>query len=279
MSVAHAPTNMALPGRSLRSRRPARNNARGRGGLRIRPGRAVVLAFWAVLAGLFFTAVTVCLLYGFRWLTTNPFFSLTRIEVRGVQRLTVAEVTALSGASLGGNVLDLSVAEVEQRLAGNPWIESAAVKRMLPGGLRIVVRERTPVWWMLDEAGLRYADSSGRPFAAVETDRFTSCPQLVVERGADPSGALGRAEALKRAGLPLSLEEAAWVRALPDNGMEWAFDGPGLTVRVDPSGAGWDESLARLAVVWRDLERRGEISTLRRLRVVGGKVWATLASN
>ncbi len=278
MSVAHAQRNMVRPDMGLRARRPGRNNARTRGGPRIRPGRAVVLAFWAALAGLFFAAVTVGLLFGFRWLTNNPFFDLTRIEVRGVERLTVAEVAALSGATLGSNVVELPVSEVEERLTGNPWIASAAVKRMLPGGLRIVVRERRPVWWMHDDAGLRYADVQGRPFAAVNEDRFTSCPQLIVEHGADPTDAMERVGSLERAGLPLALKDAAWVRVMPDGGMEMAFDGQGLTVRMDPGTMGWDESMARLAVAWRDMERRGEISALRRLTVAGGKVWARLAT-
>ena len=283
MSVAHAQRGMVRPSMAAsdmgqRWGKPARNSARSRGGWRIRPGKALIMAFWAVLATAFFAAVSVGLLYGFRWLTTTPFFSLSGIEVQGVRRLTVAEVTALTGAALGDNVLDLSVSDVERRLRGYPWIESVAVKRVLPGGLRIVVRERVPRWWVQDEAGLRYADGRGRAFAPVESDRFTSLPQLVVERGADPVDALGMAESLEKAGLPLELADAAWVRVLPGGGMEWVFDGSGLTVRVDPDGVGWDESLARLAVAWRDLERRKEIATVRRLSVAGGKVWARLAA-
>lgn len=284
MSVAHTGMGMGLKSRRVPrgashngGRKAARNVSRRPGGARIRPGRAVVLAFWALVAAAFFTAVSVGLLYGFRWLTTNPFFALTSIEVRGVEHLTVAEVTGRSGASLGGNVLDLSVSEVESRLAADPWIESAAVKRILPGSLRIVVRERVPAWWMMDDSGLFYADAQGRPFAPVEADRFQSMPQLEVSHGTDPVDALARAASLSGAGLPLELADAAWVRVLPGGGMEWAFDGMGLTVRVDPGARGWDESLARLAVAWRDLERRKEMAAVRSLRVSGGKVWARLA--
>ncbi len=242
------------------------------GGTRLRPGRALLWLLGLTGGALFVAVVSVGLLVGFRWLTTSPYFALREISVAGNQRLETAELTALAGVEPGANVLEVKIAEVEQRVAANPWVESAAVRRVLPSGLAVTVRERRPRWWVRTARGLFYAERDGAVIAPVLPDKLTPLPVLDVaeDAGGLPGDLPDMARAFDALGLPVQMADAAWVRVLPGR-MEMFFEERGL--HIGAATGNWQRSMERLGAVWADLVRRGEDRGVSAIRIVGGKVW------
>lgn len=74
---------------------------------------------------------------------TSDFFNVTSIKVGKVEHCTGDEVIARSGLKKGENILfDISPSAAEKKLLKDPYIKSAVVKRRLPDGLSIKVKER-----------------------------------------------------------------------------------------------------------------------------------------
>jgi len=76
---------------------------------------------------------------------TSEMVTVTRITVTGHGRLSREEVLALVDGLQGRNMLILDLDEWRQRLLGSPWIADAALRRVLPGTVDIVVAERRPL--------------------------------------------------------------------------------------------------------------------------------------
>jgi cell division protein FtsQ len=96
-----------------------------------------VLAIAAVLA-----AIAAIGVLADRYAHTSPLFATTRIEVKGLSRLTREEVLHQAGLALGRNIFAVPPREAEIKLTEHAWIASAAVQRRLPGRYLIDVRER-----------------------------------------------------------------------------------------------------------------------------------------
>ena len=71
--------------------------------------------------------------------------SSDNIEVTGTHSVSHAQVMEVVGGDIGRNVFFIPLAERKKQLEEIPWVESAAVMRLLPNRLNIEVRERTPV--------------------------------------------------------------------------------------------------------------------------------------
>lgn len=77
-------------------------------------------------------------------LTTTSGLALTTIEVEGAARTSPGAIRASLAPLLGRNLLALDLDAVAARAASDPWVREAAVKRILPHTLRVVVAERSP---------------------------------------------------------------------------------------------------------------------------------------
>jgi len=71
--------------------------------------------------------------------------SSDQIEITGNHNVTRAQVMEVLGGDIGRNLFFISLADRKRQLEEIPWVESAAVMRLLPNRLRIDIRERTPV--------------------------------------------------------------------------------------------------------------------------------------
>jgi cell division protein FtsQ len=243
-------------------------------------GRGLGLSLVLALGLGFFILVSVGLLASFRWLEGNDFFTLRQVEVRGMDRLTAEEVVVLAGVEQGGSLLDVPIGKVMERLTAYPWIASAMVRRELPDSLRIMVQEKTPVWWLADENGLVYADASGEPIAPVLPDHFASLPVLDAEPGAEDlvPDLASDLSGLAKVDPAFRMDRAAWVR-VGINELSLYFDAPDLRLTLERGEGGpWQRSIARLAAVWADLGKRGERDGVRYVTVKGGKAWAGTAA-
>lgn len=78
------------------------------------------------------------------WVLTSPRFALGEIRVTGTAEVDRAWVEARLEPLLGRNLVQLPLGRVEAALADHPWIEGVAIRKQLPDGLGVEVRERRP---------------------------------------------------------------------------------------------------------------------------------------
>jgi cell division protein FtsQ len=157
-------------------------------------GRALRRSLSAAIAACVIVGAGGALWLAHRFVTTSPRYAITEIEVRGARHLSASEVRAIVPAALGDNVFLTSPDEVAGALRRHPWIASATAERVLPGTIRVEIREHEPAALaVIGEPYLVGAD--GRPFkrAQIEAGDGAGLPIVTgVDRDAyrrDPAGA------------------------------------------------------------------------------------------
>ena len=211
------------------------------------------------------------LLYGYRYVTTHPYFALKDIQVTGNSRLNYGEVLTLANIALGQNALDVNVSEVERTLAQNSWVAKASVRRELPDRLSIRLEERQPAFWVQKEGKIFYADASGTVISQVEPGQFHSLPLLEVDQDSFAGETLAAIVGMMQSrDLPFGLGQIAWVHMTSSGDAEFQLDTEGLALRFPMRD--WRSELVRISAVWQDLRRRGELPGVVSIAAVEGMV-------
>jgi cell division protein FtsQ len=76
---------------------------------------------------------------------SNDALTVTRITVSGNSRLSRGDVLSLLDGLQGRHMLLVNLDEWRQKLLASPWVADAALRRVLPGTIDVVVSERGPV--------------------------------------------------------------------------------------------------------------------------------------
>lgn len=126
---------------------------------------------------------------------------VVHIDVRGNHYLSEGEVRELLGPVMGENILTLDIDDAKARLGASPWVSSAAVRRALPSGLHIEIKERRPVA-LAEVERLYLMDGDGTLIDAYGP--HTSEFDLPVVRGLSGLGDEARRFRAERAGALLS---------------------------------------------------------------------------
>jgi cell division septal protein FtsQ len=140
------------------------------------------LRHWHALQVLVALLTAVLVWYGAPELLRRlEFFRVRRVEIAGLQYLAPAKIIAALGLNSRSSVFDDLVA-ARSAVRALPGVQSAEVRRRLPGTLEIVVEEAVPVALTPREAGMVLLDSSGKvlPF-----DPAASAPDLPIAANAD----------------------------------------------------------------------------------------------
>ena len=74
-----------------------------------------------------------------------PALQISRITMRGNERLSRGEVLALLDGLRGQNILTVDLEEWRARLLASPWVASAELRRLLPGRIDVELQERHPI--------------------------------------------------------------------------------------------------------------------------------------
>ncbi len=121
-----------------RFRRAQVTPAAKRGRVRRARTRVVYVAVLsaALLVGAYFVA---------RSVLTAEALTVTRITVTGNTRLSRGDVLSLVDGLAGRNMLLVSLEEWRQRVLASPWVEDAAIRRVLPGTVDVAIAERQPI--------------------------------------------------------------------------------------------------------------------------------------
>lgn len=279
-SNGYSGPRITVKSRIVKSRGNKNRNARGGGPGLALPGvsiggvgklftRAVSMAFMGALV----LAVSVGLLAGYRWLTTVNYFALQNAEIAGCSRLGSDHIREVAGLTPGVNVLSLSMDRMRADLIREPWVESVSVRRVLPGTIRIEVKEKAPSYLVQYQGTLYYADEAGRIIDKVESGQFVSLPQIEVEAGMEKHLPLlaDLRRAVSEHQVPFDFGQIAWLRLSWGRGLEIRLMEPGIVLCLGSQN--WHRNLSRMNMVWSDLRRRGELDKVGLITAEGDKVW------
>jgi len=122
----------------------------GKNRRRASPAQLVVRSLMVALAG-----------YGLWSIFHSPRLTVRRVEVIGADRLGAEHVTRLAGIPLGRNVFCVNLFRARVQVESDPLVASAEVSRALPDGVRVLVRERQPVFVVSQAGSLFEADGAG----------------------------------------------------------------------------------------------------------------------
>jgi len=87
--------------------------------------------------------------------------SSDQLEIAGISHVSHAQIMEVMGGDIGRNVFFIPLAERKKQLEEIPWVESAAVMRLLPNRLKIEIRERTPVAFVQIGSKIALVDGLG----------------------------------------------------------------------------------------------------------------------
>jgi cell division protein FtsQ len=121
---------------------------------------------------LFFVAiVTMCFTVGpiLRYVSQHRYFAVRHVEVSGTQRIDPARVRMWLGKVEGGSIWNTSPESLSAAVEQDPAIARASVRRVLPDGLRVKIRERRPravlrrgeAFFFVDDTGHVFDDARG----------------------------------------------------------------------------------------------------------------------
>ena len=82
---------------------------------------------------------------GAELLSAAEALTISRITVRGTSRMSPGEVLALLEGLRGTSMVTANLESWRQKLLGSPWVADAAIRRVFPGTLSVVIEEREPL--------------------------------------------------------------------------------------------------------------------------------------
>jgi len=155
---------------------------RARANRRVRKARLTrSLLRWSLIVLInlaFFGAVGFIGLRAARGLARSGEFALERVEWEGLERASLDVARAGLRSWMGSNLLELDLARVEAIVRQDPWVRSAAVRRVLPRTLRITVEERTPAALALIHGRAHVIDADGHVIGPAGADLSENLPVL-----------------------------------------------------------------------------------------------------
>jgi cell division protein FtsQ len=99
-----------------------------------------------VVAGLAALIATSCLFILIHDVITQcDYFKAKGLKIEGMQRLTTKQIIRQARVREGMNVMAVNLTTVRKRLIAHPWIAAAEVRREIPSGLNIRIKEHSPL--------------------------------------------------------------------------------------------------------------------------------------
>lgn len=152
------------------------------------------------------------------------FFRVRRIEILGARYIAPSDILARMHVDTSASVWD-PTGPLAKRVAANPEIEHAEVRRKLPGTLVVDVTERVPIALVPATGGFKVYDDRG-VVLPIDPSRVTVDVPVAAERDVP----LFRLLAQMRIGLPLLYARVSAARRI--NGNQLLFELKNGTVRT-----------------------------------------------
>lgn len=97
----------------------------------------------------------------------SPLLDVDHVTVRGIDRVTAAQVEDAGGIRRGDAMAWLDTGRAVRGIEALPFVERATVTRAWPDTVRITVAERRPVAWLDGPGGKVVVDGTGRVLESV----------------------------------------------------------------------------------------------------------------
>jgi cell division protein FtsQ len=107
--------------------------------------RRLATVFYAILGIAALMATSCLFVFVYDVLTQCDYFKAQSLRIDGIHRLTQKEIVEQAGISKDVNVLAVNLSIVRKRLMAHPWIAEAEVRREIPSGLLIRIKEQQPL--------------------------------------------------------------------------------------------------------------------------------------
>ena len=114
----------------------------------VKPGRrksSRTWISWRVIRGCLVSIVVLYGVYrGFALVLNATALRVSKVTVRGTERLSSGEVQQLAHGLYGSNILTVDLARYRRAILDSAWVADAALRRVLPSTIEITVSERKP---------------------------------------------------------------------------------------------------------------------------------------
>lgn len=161
-------------GKRVKTKRPTRRvQSRAKAAARNRSGKGSRLFGQVVLPLAISICIAICLgalgYLGYQKVTASNFFNVKRIDVVGIERASRPGIEAIVRTETErSGVWRSDIFELKAKIEKLPFVKTAAVTRVLPGGLRVLVTEKKPIALVLRGGKEYLVDSEGDVLAAAE---------------------------------------------------------------------------------------------------------------
>ena len=110
--------------------------------------RKLILLIFIIIAIVVFSLIT-------------PIFNITKIEVKGNNKVESETIISLSGLSEGENIFRNKKSKIIKKIQENSYIKKVTIKRNLPGTVEIDIQEREVAYQIKLIDGYIYIDNQG----------------------------------------------------------------------------------------------------------------------
>ena len=108
---------------------------------------------------------------GYRNVTASDFFQVKRVDVTGVTRASSDDIrNIVSGQAERTGVWNTDIADLRQKIEKLPFVKFAAVSRVLPNAIKVVVTERVPIGVVKISSGNFLIDADGELLAPPKSE-------------------------------------------------------------------------------------------------------------
>jgi cell division protein FtsQ len=112
-----------------------------------------------------------------KMLFESGYFSVEKIRIMNLQRLTSEEIVAESDIRGGDNIFNLNLAMIGKNIEKNPWVAKAEIERIFPRDVVITVTERV-ARAIINLDYLYYVDVNGEIFKSLSADSHLDYPVI-----------------------------------------------------------------------------------------------------
>ena len=204
--------------------------------------------------------------WGYSHLMDSDYFSLTYVDVEGLNYLEEEALVDAAEEVGGEHILEVYPERLEATIASLPFVEDVEVERKFPDRMYITIDEYDPVAVVVDD-GFWLVDDDGRPFLEIESpeldDRLWALPMISGLSRAELETVRGRRDFATARNVyqmyhDRGLDEHQAISEVHVDellGISLIVGETGTEVRL---GRGkWEERLDEFAVVQNSLIRRG----------------------
>ncbi len=144
---------------------------------RAQPG-ALPTALLKFAAGLLVTGLlSIFFIFCHDAITQCRYFTLREITVSGADRIGTDRVLRQAELQPGINILGVNLTAARKRLLAHPWISEAAIRRIIPSGMRISIVEHRPL--AIIDVGRRFlVDTNGEIFKKLDPGDPQDLPMI-----------------------------------------------------------------------------------------------------